>query len=93
MINENAEQFWESVKILTKENKTKQEFLAEKCGVSLGVFKAWVFNKRLPDASQSVRIAKSLGTSVEYLVTGQKEKQGNTEVSALLKKALELLEN
>lgn len=71
MLNENAEPFWERVKELIKINSTTQEWLAGQCDVSLGMVKSWIFNKRLPDAAQAVRIAKALQTSVEYLVTGE----------------------
>lgn len=71
MLNENAEHFWERVKELIKRNSTTQERLASQCDVSLGMVKSWIFNKRLPDAAQAVRIAKALQTSVEYLVTGE----------------------
>lgn len=71
MLNENAEHFWERVKELIKRNSTTQEWLASQCDVSLGMVKSWIFNKRLPDAAQAVRIAKALQTSVEYLVSGE----------------------
>lgn len=91
MVNENAEEFWERVKTLIKEKKTTQEYVAGKCGVTLGVFKAWIFNKRLPDAAQCVRMADALGTTAEFLVTGEQKKQDNSKAISLLLSAVDLL--
>lgn len=87
MLNENAEPFWERVKELIKKNSTTQEWLASQCDVSLGMVKSWIFNKRLPDAAQAVRIAKALQTSVEYLTTGE-ESSSLAEDNRKLKKKL-----
>lgn len=91
MINENADKFWERVKTLIKENRTTQEYVAGKCGVSLGVFKNWIYTKHLPDAAQSVYIAKALGTSVEFLVSGTEKKQDNSKAISLILSAVDLL--
>ena len=87
MLNENAEHFWERVKELIKRNSTTQEWLASQCDVSLGMVKSWIFNKRLPDAAQAVRIAKALQTSVEYLVTGE-DTNPLAQENAMLKEKL-----
>ena len=47
-----------------------QETLAQECGVTINVLKSWIFNNRLPDVAQAIYIAKTLNTSVEYLVRG-----------------------
>jgi len=70
MTNENAKEFWNRVKELIKKNNLTQEILAQKCDVTINVIKSWIFNERLPDAAQAVRIADTLNTSVEYLVNG-----------------------
>lgn len=80
MVNENAEQFWNRVKELIKQNKITQEALAKDCDVSLNVLKSWIFNKRLPDAAQAIYIAKSLNTSVEYLVNGEESSAVDSKV-------------
>lgn len=87
MLNENAERFWERVKELIKRNSTTQEWLASQCDVSLGMVKSWIFNKRLPDAAQAVRIAKALQTSVEHLVTGE-DTNPLAQENAMLKEKL-----
>lgn len=91
MVNENADEFWKRVKALIKEKKTTQEYVAGKCGVTLGVFKAWIFNNRLPDAAQCVHMAGALGTTAEFLVTGEQKKQDNSEAIALILSAVDLL--
>lgn len=70
MVNDNAVYFWERVKTFIKQRNTTQNWVSQQCGVSINVFKSWISNNRLPDAAQSVAIAKSLNTTVEYLVTG-----------------------
>ena len=71
MTNENAKEFWNRVKELIKQNKLTQDLVAQECGVTINVMKSWIFNDRLPDAAQAIRIAKTLNTSVDYLVNGQ----------------------
>lgn len=87
MMNENAVLFWDRTKALIKERNTTQDWLAQQCDVSLNVMKSWIFNKRLPDAAQAVRIAKALQTSVEYLVTGE-ETNPLAQENAMLKEKL-----
>jgi transcriptional regulator with XRE-family HTH domain len=65
-----AETFWANVNQLIKEQKTTQETLAETIGTPFGTFRGWNFYNRLPDAVSAYRIAQSLNTSVEYLVSG-----------------------
>ena len=90
MVNENAPAFWERVKALIKQNSTTQDWVSSQCDVSLNVFKSWIFNKRLPDAAQAARIARSLGTSVEYLVYGD-DATGLAAENAALKEKLRLV--
>lgn len=80
MTNENAKEFWERVKDLIKHSDETQETLSQKCNVSLNVIKAWIHNERLPDAAQAVKIAKTLNTSVEYLVFGVKQSELQSKV-------------
>lgn len=64
-------EFWNNVKTLIKERETTQEKLCKCCGISLATFVSWIHNSRFPDAEQAVKIASALGTTVEYLVTGE----------------------
>ncbi|ADK81286.1 helix-turn-helix domain-containing protein [Sediminispirochaeta smaragdinae] len=63
--------FWERLKTLIKEQKTTQEWVANKTGVSFGTFRKWMSRKTMPNADQAVEIAEVLDTTVEYLVTGK----------------------
>ncbi|ORC37405.1 hypothetical protein B4O97_03635 [Marispirochaeta aestuarii] len=62
--------FLDRVKIEVRKQKITQEWLAEKAGISYSTFKGWKSKGRVPNVYQAVDIAKILGTSVEYLVTG-----------------------
>lgn len=63
--------FWNNVKTLLRANKLTQSQLADLCGISYRLITSWINKDILPDAAQSVAIAKALGTTVEYLVTGE----------------------
>ena len=80
MTNENAKEFWNRVKELIKQNKLTQDLVAQECGVTINVMKSWIFNDRLPDAAQAIRIAKTLNTSVDYLVNGQSASDMDSKV-------------
>lgn len=62
--------FWTTVKPLMKEKQMTQETLAELCEVPFGTLHGWIAKKILPDVASAYRIAVTLGTSVEFLVTG-----------------------
>ena len=63
--------YWSRVKELLKKNKKTQVELCKETEIILGTMKGWQVNNRLPGSEESVKIAKALNTSVEYLVTGQ----------------------
>lgn len=63
--------FWERLKIEIKSQNTTQEWLANHCGFSYGTLRKWFTNKTMPNADQACSIAKALGVTVEYLVTGE----------------------
>ena len=67
---ENAEEFWKLVNQLIKAQKTKQEAIAASCGISVQTLRGWITKKRFPNAPETYRIAQALGTTVEFLVTG-----------------------
>jgi transcriptional regulator with XRE-family HTH domain len=70
----NAESFWKRVNALIKSQKTKQEAVAEQCGINYQTLRGWVSNHRFPDGCETHRIAQALGTTVEYLCTGNTSK-------------------
>ena len=62
-------------------------YLAKKCGFSLTNIGQGIKLGSTPSAETAVRIAKVLGVSVEYLVTGSdgSKRQENAEVAELIR--------
>lgn len=84
-----ADYFWERVNTLIKSKKTKQQDLAEACGLSYQTFRGWITRGTYPDALQTVKIANYLGTSVEYLVTGMQPELSRDTVLDYINKHLQ----
>lgn len=63
--------FWNNVKTLLRAKKITQSQLAEMAEIPYRTMTTQINKGTLPDAVQSVAIAKALGTTVEYLVTGE----------------------
>ena len=78
-MNELAVLFWKRVNTLIKSAKTKQQTVAEACGISYQTFRGWVTRQVFPDAFEAVKIANFLSTSVEYLVEGSPKQQVSDE--------------
>lgn len=62
--------FWERLKIEVKKKNTTQEWLATETNIPFGTLRKWLSNKTMPNADQAYAIAKALGVTVEYLLTG-----------------------
>ena len=77
-----ATAFWKRVNKLIKEKETKQKAIADKCNISYQTFRGWVTRKTFPAGDETFLIAKALGTTVEYLVTG-KEPESQLYLEAL----------
>ena len=71
--------FWIRLKNEIKAQNTTQEWIAKKVGVPLSTFRKWMTRKTYPDIKEGVEIAKLLGTSAEYLVTGNQPQGLNEE--------------
>jgi transcriptional regulator with XRE-family HTH domain len=65
--------FWVRTQSLLKVNKISQENMARHLGISYNTFRCWLYNNRLPDAQNACEIAKKLGVTVEYLVSGKEK--------------------
>jgi phage repressor protein C with HTH and peptisase S24 domain len=52
----------------------KQETLADDIGVGYNNIKQWMFHERFPPVYDVLKIAKTLNTSIEYLVNGEENK-------------------
>ncbi|ADK81090.1 DNA-binding protein [Sediminispirochaeta smaragdinae DSM 11293] len=63
--------FWDIVKKEIKRQNTTQEWVSNHSNISFETFRGWIARKRLPRVDDGVRIAQSLDTTVEYLVTGK----------------------
>lgn len=63
--------FWERVNELLKSQKTTQDWLASQLGVKPGGFRSAISRGQAPSVYKAYTIAKALGVSVEYLVTGE----------------------
>ena len=79
--------FWNNVKDELEYKLMSQKELAKATEISYNTLQSWMTKDRLPDASDSVRIAKVLGVSVEYLVTGvdNSKKRENAELDELIR--------
>ncbi len=64
-----------------------QKELAEQIQESYNTLQSWISKDRLPNAEQAVKIALTLQTSVEFLVTGK-----STHNRAMYAKTVQLLE-
>jgi transcriptional regulator with XRE-family HTH domain len=61
--------FWERTNSLLKEKGFTQQSLAIKCGFSIRRIEN-LSTKKFPTITESIQMAKELGTSIEYLVNG-----------------------
>ena len=85
--------FWRNVKdILDFEGMTQKE-LASAINESYNTLQSWINRDRYPDAQQAVTLAKTLRTSVEFLVTGDSDipKPNNSKTIELLQEAIGIL--
>ena len=70
-MNELAVEFWKRTNKLIKDKNSKQENVAQECGIPYQTLRSWVTRQTFPDALQTYKIAQALNTTVEYLVTGE----------------------
>ncbi len=63
--------FWENVELLRREQNTTYRWIASKMGVSETTVSSMRKANTDPRASQAVKIAEALNTTVEYLVTNK----------------------
>ena len=87
------EVFWDRVKFMIKKNKTSQDALARACFRPVSTFKGWIKKNYFPTVIDGYLIAKFLGVSVEYLVTGKETatKKEVEDIRHLLHRAEEKL--
>jgi hypothetical protein len=69
-MDDDPARFWENVQREIRRQNTTQEWVAKKAGLSFHTFHGWIAKGIFPRANEAVRIAATLGTSVEFLVSG-----------------------
>ncbi|WP_407425578.1 helix-turn-helix transcriptional regulator [Treponema sp.] len=86
--------FWTNVELLREEQNTSYRWLAKIMGVSETTVSSMRKADTEPRASQAVKIALALGTTVEFLVGEVKISEGQTvQTDLYLKKYITLKEN
>ena len=83
-------EFWERLNALIKERKVTQEWVAAQSNIKYQTFRNWSARHIIPDAVQTVAIAKALHTTVEYLVTGDDSNPFKHELDSLKSELKEL---
>lgn len=82
-MGEEAVHFWERINNLMNHD-LNQAWLARETGLSPVTISSWKKNFRLPPADRAVKIAKALGVSVEFLVTGEETEEENEDLFHIL---------
>lgn len=91
-MNELAVEFWKRTNKLIKDKNSKQENVAQECGIPYQTLRSWVTRQTFPDALQTYKIAKALNTTVEYLVTGSDTNPAEQELKELKERLKNLAE-
>lgn len=82
--------FWENVELLREEQNTSYRWLAQKMGVSETTVSSMRRANTEPRASEAVKIASALGTTVESLVENNNNNENTISDGKYLKKYLTL---
>ena len=90
----NTKAFWGRVRLRIKEKSVTQAEAAKVCGVPHSTLRNWMSKNMVPPLNYAHRLARYLGVSLEYLISGQgmdKVSLTNEKVLNLLKEAEEKL--
>lgn len=87
--------FWIRVRDSLEYLGLSQKELAEQIHESYNTLQSWISKDRLPNAEQAVKIAETLQTSVEFLVTGKsaRNRAAHARTVKLLEAALKTLKD
>ena len=87
--------FWIRVRDNLEYLGLSQKELAEQIHESYNTLQSWISKDRLPNAEQAVKIAATLQTSVEFLVTGKsaRNRVAHAKTVKLLEVALKTLKD
>jgi len=77
-----VDKFWVQVRKILGEKNMTQKALAQACGFPYSTFRGWMKKNYFPTVIGGFMIARKLGVSVEYLVTG-KERTGKKELEKI----------
>lgn len=88
----NKDMFWDNVKTILSQNKILQKDFADKLGYNLSTLKNQMARNISPSVDEAVKIAQALGTTVEFLVTGEESNKAQQELDILKQKLKELIE-
>ena len=77
--------FWTRLKGEIKAKNTTQEWISGRIGVPFGTFRKWMTRKTYPNLEEGQEIAKLLGTSVDYLLTGVESEELSDEERDLVR--------
>ncbi|GAB6390985.1 MAG: helix-turn-helix transcriptional regulator [Treponematales bacterium] len=69
-MGDDAGRFWDNVKEEIKRQNTTQDWVAKKAGISFNTFQGWISKGIYPRLNEGVRIAGTLNTTIEFLVSG-----------------------
>jgi transcriptional regulator with XRE-family HTH domain len=86
--------FWKRISLRMKERAVTRKDLTRACGLNPNTLRGWIAKDTIPPTEDSCRIARFLGASVEYLLTGKHPPAALRirEIDALLKRASEKLD-
>lgn len=82
--------FYDRVKTLAKQNKTTIESVVNSAGLTINSYNSYKRHGNLPRLDEGVKIARALGVSVEYLVTGEDSNPYKSKIEELKKIIMEL---
>jgi transcriptional regulator with XRE-family HTH domain len=74
----NETEFWNRVKGLLKKRNTTQREFTRACGIAYGTFCGWIYRNIYPTIFEGYVIARVLGVSVEYLMSGRDKQSKKT---------------
>lgn len=75
--------FWKRFDIQAKALSLSKKEVAALAGISYASFVNYATKDRIPKTEEAVRIAKAIGTSVEYLVSGDETETDDSFISAV----------
>ena len=83
---------WERVISLMNERKMRHEDMAQSIGVTRAAFRNKLYTNDMPKGDKLYLMARELGTTVEYLMTGKDPYADNARFRELLGEAVSSLE-